>query len=264
MQPQFALLNGAACRYLLTGSGPSTLVLVHEMGGSLNSYDNLVDRLPSDRRVLRYDMHGAGMSEKVTGTLDLDLMADDLAALIDHVGIEGRVSVLGSALGATIAVRFATRHSGRIERLILVAPAFGVPPERQEASREMTHRLDREGLRSIADTALPRVFPEELWENPREKAVATARWLGADPQGYAAVCRMLIETPVKPELGRISCPVLVLAGLHDPYNPPDAAAADARAIPDVRIETVEGGHFMSVQSPGLVAAAIDAFLADDS
>jgi 3-oxoadipate enol-lactonase len=260
MQPQFALVNGAACRYLLTAGGPTALVLVHELGGSLNSYDGLVGQLPSGLSVLRYDVRGAGMSEKVAGTLDLDLLADDLAALIDHVGIEGSVSLLGTAVGATIAVRFATRHPQRLEKLILVAPAFGVPPERHEAAREMTDRLDREGMRSIADTALPRVFPDHLWADPRDKATATARWLGADPQGYAAAYRMLVKSPVRSELAKITCPVLVLAGLHDPFNPPEAVATDAGAIPDMRMASVEGGHFMSVQSPDRLVAALGDFL----
>lgn len=263
MKPMFALINGAACRYLVTGAGPATIVLVHELGGSLDSYDRLAALLPTDLRVVRYDMRGAGLSEKVSGTLDLDVMADDIAALLDHLAIDGRISLLGTAVGTAIAVRFATRHAGRIDRLILAAPSFGLPSERREAALEMTNRLDQEGMRSIAETALPRVFPSELWDEAGEKSAAEARWLGADPQGYAAAYRMLVDNPVRAELGRIACPTLVIAGEHDPYTPPDAAALDARTIPNARFTTIEAGHFMTIQSPGLVAPLISDFWTPD-
>ena len=69
----FIEVNGAAIRYARSGNGPQTLVLFHEMGGSLDSWNGLVPLLPDNLTVLRADMRGAGMSEKVCGTLDIDL-----------------------------------------------------------------------------------------------------------------------------------------------------------------------------------------------
>ena len=57
-------INGAGLRYELSGEGPKTLVLVHEMGGSLESWDQVMPMLLPGRRILRYDWRGAGMSEK--------------------------------------------------------------------------------------------------------------------------------------------------------------------------------------------------------
>jgi pimeloyl-ACP methyl ester carboxylesterase len=59
--------NGVGLRYDLAGSGAKTLALVHEMGGSLDSWDMVLPALAADRRVLRYDTRGAGQSEKERG-----------------------------------------------------------------------------------------------------------------------------------------------------------------------------------------------------
>ena len=62
-------VNGVGLRYELSGAGEKTLVLVHEMGGTLESWDEVVPRLTASRRVLRYDTRGAGMSQKIRGEL---------------------------------------------------------------------------------------------------------------------------------------------------------------------------------------------------
>src|SRR5437773_12566776 len=63
----FIEANGVGLRYELTGNGNRTLVLIHEMGGSLESWDEVAPRLAAGRRVLPYDTRGAGLSEKVRG-----------------------------------------------------------------------------------------------------------------------------------------------------------------------------------------------------
>src|SRR6476659_10064815 len=83
-------VNGTSLRYELSGSGKTTLVLVHEMGGTLDSWDQVLPALNNTRQVLRYDTRGAGMSEKIHGKVTFDDMADDLAALLDAAGIQGK------------------------------------------------------------------------------------------------------------------------------------------------------------------------------
>src|ERR1700738_2493334 len=101
---QFIDVNGAALRCELSGSGASTVVLVHEMGGTLESWDGVAPKLAARRRVLRYDTRGAGLSEKVRGALTFDTMADDLVALLDALAIAGKVAIAGVAVGGGIAL----------------------------------------------------------------------------------------------------------------------------------------------------------------
>ena len=70
----FVEVNGTALRYELSGDGPSTLVLVHEMGGTLESWNLVVPLFSAKRRVLRYDTRGAGLSQKIRGPLSIDTM----------------------------------------------------------------------------------------------------------------------------------------------------------------------------------------------
>src|SRR5882757_7580749 len=106
-------LDGVTLRYELSGRGDRTLVLVHEMGGSLESWDDVAPKLAESRRVLRYDTRGAGMSQKVRGELGIDTMADDIAALLDHLEIAGKVALAGVAVGGAIALHFAARYPER-------------------------------------------------------------------------------------------------------------------------------------------------------
>jgi 3-oxoadipate enol-lactonase len=221
MSHDFLEINGAACRFALSGEGPQTLALIHELAGSLDSWDDFVACLPPTLRVLRYDLRGAGMSEKVSGRLDLDQLADDVAALLDGIAIGGPVVVAGAAIGATVAVRFATRQAARCERLVLIGPALGVPEERKASARELADRIEQEGMRSVAGAVLPKALPKELWADPGAERRAVARWLGADPQGYAAAYRMLIELDLRADLAAIRVPTLALAGRFDPFGTPD-------------------------------------------
>ena len=82
----FTEVNGTALRYDLDGNGLSTLVLIHEMGGTLESWDLAAPLLSGKRRILRYDTREAGLSQKVRGMLTIDAMVDDLVALLDAVG----------------------------------------------------------------------------------------------------------------------------------------------------------------------------------
>jgi 3-oxoadipate enol-lactonase len=258
----FAEINGAACRFAVDGEGPRALVLVHELGGSLDSWTGLVPLLPRGWRIVRHDLRGAGMSEKVRGANDLDVLADDVAALLDLLGIDGPAVAVGAAMGAAVAVRLATRFPARVGKLALVGPALGVPAERREAARALTDRIETDGMRALSEAVLPRAFPDWLWPSAEARSLATARWLGADPEGYAANYRILIDQDLRPELARIACPTLVLAGRHDPFGTPEALDAGTSALPQRSFATLEGGHFMSIQSPLVVADALVPFLGD--
>lgn len=259
-QTSWVEAGGVALRYRMSGSGPGTVVLIHELGGSLDSWDGLVPLLPDGLRVLRYDMRGAGLSEKISGTVSVDRMCDDLAALTRAVGLAEPFAVLGAAVGGAIAARFAARHPRLCRRLVLVGPALGVPEERRAAALAIADRIEADGLRAIAGDVFPKAFPDALWQHPDDRAVAQARWLGADPQGYAAAYRMLVHADIRACLSEIACPTLVLAGRHDPFCTPQAVESAAARIPHALFRVVEGGHFMSVQNPGRVAAEVAPFL----
>jgi 3-oxoadipate enol-lactonase len=255
----FAEVNDIALRYDLSGSGASTLVLIHEMGGTLESWDDVVPLFSAKRRVLRYDTRGAGLSQKVRGTLTIDAMTDDLVALMDALGIAGKVALAGIAVGGAIALHTAVSFPQRVAAVAASSPAVGIAPDRRPALLTRIEKMEREGLPAVLDT-LDNGYPTELRGDRQRFAAFRARWLGGDPASYGAIYQMLIGTDLQPELSRIACPVLVTAGSLDRTRPPQLVEPVARAIPGARYVVIETGHYAHVQTPALYAQTIGEFL----
>lgn len=257
---EFAEINGAGLRYALDGKGDRTLVLVHEMGGSLESWDDAARRFSQSRRVLRYDCRGAGLSQKVRGTLSIDTMADDIAALLDHVGITGKVALAGVAVGGAIALHFAARHSARTSAVAVGSPATGIAVDRRAAVLERVAKLEGAGMAYAVEDSMRNGYPEELRGDIRRFEQFRARWLGNDPSSYATVYRMLASAEMQDELAKLRCPVLVIGGSFDRVRPPHLAKAVADSIPTATFDELRTGHYMAVQTPDLLFERIDAFL----
>ncbi|MSO90245.1 MAG: alpha/beta hydrolase [Acetobacteraceae bacterium] len=254
-------VNGTGLRYELSGDGPKTLVLVHEMGGSLESWDQVMPILQPGRRILRYDWRGSGMSEKARSRLDFDLMAEDLAALLDAKSITQRFAIVGCAVGAGISLRFTCRFPTRVGAVVAMAAATGITEDKREAMLNRIMRMEREGPRALNEEALAASYPPEVQHNMEEFRKFRARWLGNDPNSYAMINRMLLDTRIEDRFGEIDCPTLVLAGKHDKARSPEVVAAVAKLIPRADYREVDSGHFMAVQTPILIAETINRFLA---
>lgn len=257
-------VNGTALRYDLSGTGDNTLVLVHEMGGTLESWDQVLPAVLPGRRVLRYDTRGAGQSEKVRGALTFDLMADDLAALLEALGIGGRVALAGCAVGAGIALRFAARYPQRVRCVVAMAAATGIPAERREAMLAQIAENERLGPRGVVEQSFANSYPPEVRHDAAQYRRFRARWLANDPQSQAEIYRMLVNGAVTDDLPHIACPVLMIAGTHDRLRPPSMIEPMAARMPNARFRALETGHFMAVQTPALVADAINGFLSEQS
>ena len=202
-------VNGTSLRYELSGSGPTTVVLIHEMGGTLDSWDQVLPALTNSRRVLRYDTRGAGQSEKLKGAVTWDQMADDIAALLDVLNIQGKVSLAGIAVGAAIAAHFAVKYPDRAAALVLHGPATGVTDDRRQATLDRAAAVEANGMRSVVETSLAASYPPVVRHNEDTFKEFRARWLANDPESFAAINRMLASETITDELTRIACPTLV-------------------------------------------------------
>jgi 3-oxoadipate enol-lactonase len=256
----FIELDGVTLRYELSGKGDRALVLVHEMGGSLESWDDVVPRFAESRRVLRYDTRGAGMSQKVRGKLGIDTMADDIAALLDHIGIAGKVALAGIAVGGAIALHFAARHPERASAVAVGSPATGMAPDRRAAALERVAKVEAAGMAFAVESSMLSGYAPELRGDIARFERFRARWLGNDPASYATISRMLVATDMQDELASLRCPVLVIGGSLDRVRPPPLAEAVAEVIPGARYVEVRTGHYMAVQTPELISDCIEEFL----
>jgi len=253
-------VNGTSLRCDLSGSGKTTLVLIHEMGGTLDSWEQVLPALNNTRRVLRYDTRGAGLSEKIRGNVTFDDMADDLAALLDATGVDGKVALAGTAVGGAIAIHFAVRHAARAGALVLTSPAIGVDPDRRQATLDRAVAAEAQGMRGIVEASIANSYPPEVRHNPEEFRKFRARWLGNDPHSFAAINRMLTHAALEEDLPRIACPTLVIGCRQDRLRPPPAVKSLASRIPGAEYLEMNSGHFAAMQTPGLVSQAFHGFL----
>jgi 3-oxoadipate enol-lactonase len=229
------------------------------MGGTLESWDLVVPLFSAKRRVLRYDTRGAGLSQKIHGPLSIDTMTDDLVALMDAVGVTGRVALAGVAVGGAIAMHTAVRFPQRVAAVVASSPAIGVAADRRPALLARVEKMEREGLQAVTDT-LDLSYPAELRGDAQRFAAFRARWLGSDPLSFGAVYRMLIATDLQSELPRLACPALILAGALDRTRPPSLVEPVARAIPNARYAVLQSGHYAPLQTPELYARTVGEFL----
>lgn len=251
----------AALRCRLDGERGPLLVLVHEMGGVLESWDRVVHPLAARCRVLRYDTRGAGMSEKINGDIAIEEMADDLAALLEALEIGEPVYVAGCAVGAGIALSFAARHGERTCAAIVMNPAIGVTAQNRPGLLARAEKLRKGGTRAIVEESLALGYPQLFRDrDPAHFALFRARWLANDPDSLSQLFLMLSRTDLADVLGRIRCPVLGLSGSLDPLRPIEYVRDVLWQIGDTELSVIEAGHHMPDQAPDAVASEILAFL----
>jgi 3-oxoadipate enol-lactonase len=120
-----------------SGTGGIPVLLLHELGGSSESWREVIPLLATDRRVIAVDMRCAGRSEKPLGGFSLADVADDLDALLAALKLPAPVDVIGAALGSLIGALLAIRHPVRVRRLMMcaVAPDMAGPTRDYLAER---------------------------------------------------------------------------------------------------------------------------------
>lgn len=253
--------NGASLRYELSGTGATTVVLMHEAGGCLESYDEVVTMLPASYRVLRYDQRGFGFSEKVR-ELTFDGVVADLRGLLDALGIHGRVVLAGCAMGADYSVGFASQHPDRVARVMLASPTMGNNAGRSAQSLERAALVEREGIRASMASSHDRSYPEHLRaRDPERFRRYQSRWVCNTPASFTAQARMMGNVDLTSAYAKITAPTLVVGAKHDGLRSTELAQRVAAAIKGARYLEADTGHFMNVQTPRLFAEVLSEFVA---
>jgi len=121
-QTGHAPVNGLDLYYEISGAG-QPLILLHGGFGATGMYGELLPALIADYRVIAVDLQGHGRTADIDRPLRFETMADDIAALIAHLGFE-RADVMGYSLGGGVALQTAIRHPEVVDRLILVSTPY--------------------------------------------------------------------------------------------------------------------------------------------
>jgi 3-oxoadipate enol-lactonase len=257
----FAEANQVSLRYQLSGTGDRTIVLIHELGMSMESWDEVSGTLARNHRVLRYDLRGFGLSEKLRGTVRIEDQVEDLRALLDRLGITAPVTLVGSAVGGAIALRFAATHPVRVAAVMAISPAGEVAPPARAAYLDRAARLERLGMRADVDATLDSVYPADLRAG-HENRVARFRAIqyANDPVSFAATLRMIAITEWTESLHAVTCPSWFVAVARYAARPVKSVEAMSSAVEKSRFEILDTGPFAPLQSPELLLPLIDKFL----
>jgi 3-oxoadipate enol-lactonase len=251
--------NGVSLHYELAGARGPSVVLLHELGGTLNSWDAVARPLAERFRVLRFDQRGSGLSEKVRQEFTNDVLVGDFKALAKQVRLDPPYHFVTVAAAATQALRFLEMHPDHVGALVLCNPAPGVDPSRAAVLDERAAFAAREGMRASLPTTLAISYPPTLGESVAYEAYL-GRYLANDPVCFGFGFRALARTNMLHMLPQIRCPTLVVAGKHDTVRPHAGTAELAKRIPGARFELIEAGHFMPTQGPELLLALLEDFL----
>jgi len=215
-------------------------------------------------RMIAPDLPGFGRSPAIDDPATMAQFADDLAALLDGLGIAEPVILCGLSMGGYIAFEFWRRHRSRLRGLVLCdTRAAADSAEVAEARRQTADRVLREGPRLLADAMLPRLFSEATQQlRPALIEAVRAAIVNNNARGVAAAARgMAQRADMTGELPRIDCPTLVVVGRNDMISTPDEMRGIAQAMPNAAfVEIPFAGHMSPLENPDDVNAAIRAFL----
>jgi 3-oxoadipate enol-lactonase len=231
-----------------SGDGPP-LVLLHSLLSDRASFDRIVPELSKTFRVIVPELPGFGESHVVSG--GLAAVADRTAGAIDDCADGEDVMVLGNGYGGFVALQMAIRHPNIAAKLILAdcGAAFSEPG--REAFRTMAAVSKAKGLSAITDVAMRRLFaPEFQQANPELMRDRREAFLKTDPEVFRAACSALAELDLRPQLGQVKVPVLVLVGEHDEATPPPMSHELAAGLPQARLKIIPGcAHVPQLQAP---------------
>ncbi len=252
-----ASVNGIDLAYVDRGAG-DPIVLVHGFPLDHSMWNHQIEALSAEYRVIAPDLRGFGKSALTEDaatreTVTMGRFADDLAALLDILGIDRPITLAGLSMGGYVALHFWREHAARLSRLILCdTRAAGDTREVAHGRREAADRVLEEGPATLVDGMTARLFAEstvvrrpEVIESIRRVMMAT------DPRGIAAALRgMAQRDDMVRELRKIDCPTLVIVGSLDVISTPDEMRGIAETIPNAQfVEIPDCGHMSAVEKP---------------
>jgi 3-oxoadipate enol-lactonase len=253
------LFAGGTVNAAHSGKG-SPLFLFHSLLSDRASFDAVVPELAKSFRVIVPELPGFGRSRAVTG--GLAAVADRMAEAVVDAADGKDAIVLGNGYGGFVALQMAIRHPGIATRLVLAdcGAAFSEPG--REAFRNMAAAASAKGLSAITDVAMRRLFaPEFQAAHPDLMQDRREAFLRTDPTVFRAACDALATLDLRPELGKVKVPVLVLVGEHDEATPPPMSHELAAGLPQAHLEIIPGcAHVPQLQSPRLFLNVIADFL----
>ena len=252
---RFARVDGIAIAYQTWGDGPVDVVAVPPLAQNVElawerpEYQAFFARMGGFARMLHFDKRGTGASDRSARLPTVDQRVEDLVAVMDAAGFE-RAHVLGLSEGGPVAIALAATYPERVETLALFGSGARIigdeTREERDARRDAEayfHRTWGTEESVTLDVFGPSVAGDpsyRSWEPRYERQSAT-------PAALAELLDMVEAIDVRPLLGAISVPTLILHRRDDRVVSIAQARETAALLPSARLVELEGAdHFVHV------------------
>lgn len=252
-------VNGASLVCDLHGAG-EPILFIHGFPLSGRLWEHVIEPMRDTWRLVIPDLRGMGRSQPTAGAT-MATYADDLAALLDAVGEQRPVVVVGLSMGGYIAFEFYRRHAERVRALVLAdTRAEADEPDKAAGRVVMADRVLSEGSGVVAEAMLPTLF------GPKASTDLKQTWVeiisSTHPTGTAAALHAMRQRPDSTAtLGDIQVPTLVVVGEDDAMTPPANARSMHRGIADAQLRVItDAGHMTPVEQPGQFVRALRRFV----
>jgi pimeloyl-ACP methyl ester carboxylesterase len=251
-------VNGVNLWYRITGEG-EPVVQIHGAGFGHFNFDPATPEISKVFRVVDYDMRGYGQSDKPLQHYDMEVWADDLAGLMDALGI-GRAHVHGTSMGGMIAVVFAGKYPKRTHSVVINCAAAKLGTAGRLIFKNWIDiaRMDPDGPGSrllaelITWQAVSKRFLDENDAVALSDTIQTILRDSNRVEVFTAACQAMCDMDLRSWLPKITSPALVLGGDEDIMTPwdqgPGGAGQQAIAdgIPGAEVHVIAGANHSTI------------------
>jgi len=251
--------DGCQLHYEEYGKGAPVL-LVHGLGSSTRDWEYQIPELAAHYRVIALDIRGHGRSDKPRERYSIAGFAEDVRALIEHLGLD-RVHLVGISMGGMIGFQLGVDHPELLKSLCIVNSG---PEVKAKSPLEYLEIAKRWGLsRLFSLETIAKVLGNLLFPKPEQAELRRKieeRWPQNDKRAYLASLDAIIGWGVRERLARITCPTLVITADHD-YTPIAQKEAYVKEMPDARLLVIEDSrHATPLDQPQRFNSSLLAFL----
>jgi 3-oxoadipate enol-lactonase len=255
------MANTVTLHYSEAGQG-TPVVLLHGFPLTGAIWHEQQRQLSDQCRVIVPDLRGHGQSPVPSGVYDMELMAGDVLALLDSLGIKQAI-ILGHSMGGYVTLALWKLAPERFRALGLVASQAGADSdEGRQARYKLAEKVGAEGSQVVAEAMIPKLFAPPLAAKGPILEQVRQLILHTQPVGIVGTLKgMAVRPDSMGILPKVSVPVLLLMGDQDQIIPPAKAEAMAAVLPRVTHKIVENaGHMPMLEQPQATTAAIRDFV----
>jgi pimeloyl-ACP methyl ester carboxylesterase len=244
--------NDSILAYERLGRG-APLVLIHGFPLDHSIWDEITPLLSSTFDLILPDLRGFGESVSSAPAWTMRDLADDIAALLDHLGLES-VFLVGHSMGGYVTLAFAGAYPQRVRGLALVSSQAAADPSERKAGRyAQARQIEEDG---IGETVAG--MTTKLTADVRVQKFVHDLMRKQKPAGYVGSLKAMAErADTMSALEKNSFPVLLIHGEADGLIPLERAREIQARVPRARMVELSGvGHMPMMESPQQVADAL--------